>query len=189
MSKYRVTEFCVVCHERYDFGYDCRYSYSEFGMNLQPTEMQASIGVAQLKKLPEFIKKRKYNHSFLKNQLGSLNKYFYVQHFQDYSDVSPFAFLMTVKGSTPFTRNEIVQHLEKNGIETRFLFAGNILKQKCFKSLQEEIDYRVIGDLYNTNFIMDNSFFIGCYPGLTPENLDYMVNKVKEFIDEKTNKK
>jgi CDP-6-deoxy-D-xylo-4-hexulose-3-dehydrase len=180
------------CKRRYDFndGYDCRYTYSELGYNLQPTEMQAAIGVAQLKKLPEFIEQRQNNKAYLKLSLflgnSDVKKYLQSQfNNNENADWSPFAFLLTLKENTGFTRNEIVKYLEDNGIETRFMFAGNILRQECFKHLQENIDYRVIGNLENTNYIMDNSFFIGCYPGLKEEDLDYMVETIKNFITQK----
>lgn len=184
---YKCTECKSDCQQRYVDGYDCRYSYSNFGMNLRPTEFQAAIGVAQLDKLPEFIDKRQLNWMDLKAGLKELDKYFY---FQDLNcerliDLSPFAFLITLKSNCKFKRQQIVEYLEKDNIETRFLFAGNILKQKCFEDLWEGWDYRVIGDLKNTNYIIDNSFFIGCYPGLNKDDLDYMIEKIKEFINEK----
>jgi CDP-4-dehydro-6-deoxyglucose reductase, E1 len=172
------------CKRRYEFGYDCRYEYSHFGYNFQPTEMQAAIGVAQLKKLPKFIKKRQENFTKIKFNLKEVEELF-VQEVE--YGTSPFVGLIILRPNITFSRNQIVQYLEKNDIETRFLFAGNILRQECFRYLKKDIDYRVIEDLPNTNYIMDNSFFIGCYPGLTQENLDYIINKIKEFVNEKSN--
>jgi CDP-6-deoxy-D-xylo-4-hexulose-3-dehydrase len=177
------------CEKRFDSGYDCRYSYNEFGLNLRPTEMQAAIGCAQLTKLPEFIDKRQKNYLYLLKNLELFDSYFYFQKLSLDTVVSPFAFLITLKPDCKFIRNEIVQYLEKNNIETRFLFAGNILCQKCFKQLTNNIDYRIIGSLENTDYIMNNSFFIGVYPGMTNEKLQFMVDKIKEFVNAKTNKK
>lgn len=177
------------CKKRYDFGYDCRYEYSEFGLNLQPTEMQAAIGCAQLKKLPEFIEKRVFNWRYLRIGTSLPRKEIYIENYLKVQtiginevDWSPFAFLLTLELNCKFTRNEIVQYLEENGIETRFLFTGNILRQKCFQNLKENIDYRIIGNLDNTNYIMDNSFFIGCYPGLEKSDLNYIIDKISDFI-------
>ncbi len=170
------------CEKRYNDGYDCRYQYSHLGYNLQPTEMQAAIGLEQLKKLNGFITERSDNWIYLREKLSKFEKYFYFQEFNIVDTISPFAFLITLKAKCKFWRNDLVQFLEKSNIETRFLFAGNILKQKCFQDLKENKDYRVIGSLSNTNYIMNNSFFVGCYPGLTKENLDYIVDKINEFI-------
>lgn len=180
------------CEKRFINNYDCRYSYSHFGYNFQPTEMQASIGCSQLTKLKTFIEKRKENWIYLYTQLclRDLNRYFIFQNSSSKSIVSPFSFLITltnVCSNIMFYRTDITQYLEKNGIETRNLFAGNILRQECFRYLKRDIDYRIIGNLENTNHIMDNSFFIGCYPGLEKEDLDYIIEKIQEFIKEKEN--
>lgn len=189
------------CDKRYKDGYDCRYSYSHLGYNLQPTEMQAAIGLAQLSKLNDFKKMRRNNWIYLFNNLKNLNNYFYFQteiQYKDIStnesntaiveiidaDISLFTFLITLKPSCKFTRNDIVQFLENNNIETRFMFAGNILKQKCCENLKINEDYRIVGNLTNTNYIMENSFFIGVYPGLTEDNLKYMADKINEFMKE-----
>lgn len=186
---YKCNECISDCKKRYENNYDCRYEYNHLGFNLQPTEFQAAIGVAQLKKLNKFIEVRQNNWNKLRVELDNLYEYFYFQEFKMFGIVSPFAFLLTLKSNCNFKRNEIVQYLEDNGIETRFLFAGNILRQKCFSYLQESIDYKVIGNLDNTNYIMDNSFFIGCYPGLEKEDLDYMIQEIKNFIELKENTK
>ena len=190
---YKCTECKSDCQQRYVDGYDCRYSYSNFGMNLRPTEFQAAIGLAQLEKLSSFVEKRKFNWRYLRMGTSiprngkQLEEYFQVQvadnKIVSKIDWSPIAFLITLKSNCKFNRQQIVEYLEKNNIETRFLFAGNILRQKCFKDLWEGWDYRVIGNLENTNYIMDNSFFIGCYPGLNKDDLDYMIEKIKEFIN------
>ena len=140
---------------------------AHFGYNLKATDMQAAIGCAQLEKLPEFIQKRKDNF-----QTKATPK----------SDPCWFGFLITLKDGVSFKRNDIVKHLEDNNIQTRNLFAGNITRHPCFFELESGKDYRVIGELKNTDKIMDDSFWVGVYPGMTEEMIGYMVEKIHEFV-------
>jgi len=175
------------CGHRFDrqygglpLGYDHKYVYSHFGYNLKATDMQAAIGCAQLKKLPDFIQKRKENFTFLyKNLLGASNKII-LPETEKASDPSWFGFLITCSDAR---RNQIVEHLENNRIQTRMLFAGNLLMHPCFENMKRNAKgYRVIGDLVNTDRIMRDSFWVGVYPGMTEAMLTKMVNCIKDQI-------
>lgn len=161
-------------------GYDHKYVYSHFGYNLKATDMQAAVGCAQLEKFPSFVEKRKMNYARLYDGLNDLSA---ISVFRPYpeSDPSWFGFLMTVKPDAGFTRNDLAQYLESNNIQTRNLFAGNIVKHPCFESLREGVDYRVVGDLGNTDKIMNNSLWIGLYPGMGEDRINYMILKITEF--------
>lgn len=161
-------------------GYDHKYVYSHFGFNLKVSDMQAAIGVAQLEKFPTFVEKRKENYKKLYDGLKDINELILVEA-QNESDPSWFGFMMTLKDGVQFTRNELVEHLENNNIQTRNLFAGNMLRHPMFDSMVQECDYRVVGDLPNTDKIMNDSFWIGLYPGMGDEAIAYMVTKIKEF--------
>jgi len=150
-------------------GYDHKYVYSHFGFNLKATDMQAAIGVAQLKKLPQFTQKRRENYRILYDGLSSLTQLHIMQPQLD-SDPSWFGFFMLIDGNSGFSRNQIVQYLEKNNIQTRNLFAGNILHHPLFQTLNEKRDFRVIGDLKNSNIVMKNGFWLGVYPGMQKES-------------------
>ncbi|MCL2145209.1 MAG: lipopolysaccharide biosynthesis protein RfbH [Endomicrobia bacterium] len=164
-------------------GYDHKYIYSNFGYNLKATEMQAAIGCAQLKKLPSFIKKRKNNWKFLYNKLKPLSDKLILPQKAENSDPSWFAFLITVKNSSKAARNEIVRFLEQNGIQTRMLFAGNLIKHPCFGLIKNnKSSYRTAENLKNTDFIMNHAFWVGIYPGMTKEKLTYMAEKIKEAV-------
>lgn len=162
-------------------GYDHKYVYSHFGFNLKATDMQAAIGVAQLEKLPYFTKKRIENFNKLYNELKDLKEFSFVKA-QVNSIPSWFGFMLTINDNVKFTRNDIVQYLENNNIQTRNLFAGNMLKHPMFNSLVENIDYKIIGNLKNTDKIMKDSFWIGVYPDMSNEMLDYMIKKIKEYV-------
>jgi CDP-4-dehydro-6-deoxyglucose reductase, E1 len=166
-------------------GYDHKYIYGHFGFNLKPSDMQAAIGVAQLKKLPSFTEKRKENYIRLKCGLNGLEKYFSIQKAIPNSEPSWFGFLMTLNKELSFSRNEITAFLEENKIQTRNLFAGNIIKHPLFGNMVIGIDYKVVGDLPNTNRIMNDSFWIGLYPGMGNDAIDFMILKIKEFITPK----
>jgi CDP-6-deoxy-D-xylo-4-hexulose-3-dehydrase len=161
-------------------GYDHKYVYSHFGYNLKATDMQAAVGCAQLEKFPSFVEKRKENYARLYEGLKDVAS---IDIFRPYpeSDPSWFGFLMTVKPDAGFTRNDLAQHLEAANIQTRNLFAGNILRHPCFESLVEGVDYRVAGDLTNTDIIMNSSLWIGLYPGMGEEKLDYMIETIRAF--------
>ncbi len=161
-------------------GYDHKYVYSHFGYNLKGTDLQAAIGVAQLDKVDDFTARRKENYRYLYENLHDLSC---LQIFEALPQAEPswFGFLMTVTDNAGFTRTELTEYLEKNLIQTRNLFAGNILRHPCFETLKEGVDYRVCGSLEVTEKIMNNSFWIGLYPGMTKEKLDYMIGKIRKF--------
>lgn len=163
-------------------GYDHKYVYSHFGYNLKVTDMQAAVGCSQLDKFPEFTKKRKENWEKLYDNLTSLNNKLILPEPAKNSDPSWFGFLITVKDDAGKTRNEITQFLESNNIQTRLLFSGNMIKHPCFDSIRGTDAYRVVGSLDNTDRIMENSFWIGVYPGMTDEKISFMVKKIKEVL-------
>lgn len=165
------------------FGYDHKYVYSHFGYNLKMTEMQSAIGVAQMDKLELFIKKRRNNWAFFSEQLKELSEYIILPEPSDNSKPSWFGFLMTVRKSEIFNRDELVRYLENENIQTRMLFAGNIVKQPCFNGIRKEKQkYRICDHLEHTDIIMNQSFWIGVYPELNEEKLNYMVSKIKRFF-------
>ncbi|HEF9676140.1 TPA: lipopolysaccharide biosynthesis protein RfbH [Campylobacter coli] len=161
-------------------GYDHKYVYSHFGFNLKATDMQAAIGCAQLKKLPEFIEKRQKNYQELYNGLKNLSEFHLVET-QPNSQPSWFGFMITLKDSVKFTRNEITSFLEECNIQTRTLFAGNIIRHPTFDVLEKDKDYRVVGNLEVTEKIMNDSFWIGVYPGMSEEMIEYMICRIQEF--------
>ena len=163
------------------FGYDHKYIYSNIGYNLKITDMQAAIGVEQFKKLPLFIKARKNNFKLLYDGLKKYEKYFILPEVESKADPSWFGFLLTVRKNAGFTRDEIVKYLENNKIATRMLFAGNIIHHPSF----ENVNYRIYEDLKNTDFIMNNTFWIGVYPGLSSKMIEYTINKIEKFIKRK----
>ncbi|PCI27958.1 MAG: lipopolysaccharide biosynthesis protein RfbH [SAR324 cluster bacterium] len=163
-------------------GYDHKYVYSHFGFNLKVSDMQAAIGVAQLEKFPVFVEKRKENFNKLYDGLKDISELTLLEK-QPNSDPSWFGFMMTLKDDVDFTRNEIVEFLENNKIQTRNLFAGNMLRHPMFDDMTLNEDYRVVGELTNTDKIMNDSFWIGLYPGMGDEALEYMIKKIREFIN------
>jgi CDP-6-deoxy-D-xylo-4-hexulose-3-dehydrase len=172
------------CNKRYawqlgdlPFGYDHKYTYSHIGFNLKMTDMQAAVGCAQLDKLPEFVAKRRQNFAYLHNGLQDLQDVLLLPKPAPNSEPSWFGFLLSVKENAPFTRNELVQHLEEKRIGSRLLFGGNMVRQPAYK----DSTYRVIGDLKNTDYVMENTFWIGLYPGLTEEMFDYVISVIHQF--------
>jgi CDP-6-deoxy-D-xylo-4-hexulose-3-dehydrase len=167
-------------------GYDHKYIYSHFGFNLKATEMQASIGLSQLDKLDLFTQKRRQHFSFLRESLGDLEKHFILPNPTAKAKPSWFGFLLTVREGSPFTRNEIVRHLEEKKIQTRMLFAGNLLRQPAFNEMRAKGEgYRVVGELKNTDKIVSDTFWIGVYPGLSSQALNYMVEQISTFVRSK----
>ena len=165
------------------YGYDHKYIYSHFGYNLKATDLQASIGCAQLEKLPSFIEARKRNWKTLRCGLDKLSDVFILPEAAENSDPSWFGFLLTVIENSGFKREEIVSHLEANGIQTRMLFAGNMVKHPCFDEMRKNKEgYRAAGDLKNTDLIMNQTFWIGVYPGMTEAMLNYMVESARDFV-------
>lgn len=163
-------------------GYDHKYVYSHFGFNLKVSDMQAAIGCAQLEKFPSFVEKRKENYRKLYDGLKDLQELILVEA-QPNSDPSWFGFMMTLSEKAKFTRNELVEYLEDANIQTRNLFAGNMLRHPMFEHLQKDVDYRVVGELPNTDKIMNDSFWVGLYPGMGDEAISYMVGMIRGFVD------
>lgn len=164
-------------------GYDHKYVYSHFGFNLKVSDMQAAVGCAQLEKFPSFVEKRKENYKKLYDGLKDLKELILVEAQTD-SDPSWFGFMMTLKTGVQFTRNQLVEHLENANIQTRNLFAGNMLRHPMFDSMAHGTDYRVVGDLPNTDKIMSDSFWIGLYPGMGDKAVEYMIDIIKKYINE-----
>ena len=160
-------------------GYDHKYVYSHIGYNLKMTDMQAAIGCAQMDKLDDFTKKRKSNFDKIYQGLKQFENYLILPEATPGSDPSWFVFLLTVKNNSKFSRDNITGFLEENLIETRNLFCGNILRQPAFMNIK----HRVIGNLKNTDYIMNNTFFIGVYPGMTDEKITYMIEKFQEYFN------
>lgn len=177
-----------LCGHRFDkqygelpLGYDHKYVYSHFGYNLKATDMQAAIGCAQLKKLPSFVEKRRSNFNYLRTLLEHSEDKLILPVASDNSKPSWFGFLITCREG--ISRNKIVEYIESKGIQTRMLFAGNLLKHPCFDEMRaSESGYKVIGNLENTNRIMQDSFWVGVYPGMTCDMLSYMAEKITEAL-------
>jgi CDP-6-deoxy-D-xylo-4-hexulose-3-dehydrase len=173
------------CGRRFDwqlgglpYGYDHKYTYSHIGYNLKLTDMQAAVGVAQLKKLPSFIAARRKNFNRLHERLKKYEEFFVLPATTPKSEPSWFGFLLTVRPGAPFTRYDIVQHLEAHRIGTRQLFGGNLLAQPAYRN----IEHRVSGTLKNTDIVSNNSFWIGVYPGLSNEMISYMISTISSFV-------
>ena len=175
-----------LCGHRFDrqygelpLGYDHKYVYSHFGYNLKATDMQAAIGCAQLEKLPSFAARRKENFARLKAGLAGTEESYILPGACEKSDPSWFGFLITCRGGVD--RNRVVQYAEQKGLQTRMLFAGNLLKHPCFDEMRRTGEgYRVVGSLEQTDRIMRDSFWVGVYPGMTDEMTDYMAKILKE---------
>ena len=172
------------CGHRFDqqygllpFGYDHKYVYSHFGYNLKATDMQAAIGCAQLDKFPSFVEKRRWNWHYLYDGLKNLEHELILPQPVEHSKPSWFGFMITCKEKAD--RDRLVQSLENNRIQTRALFAGTLIKHPCFDQIRGSELYRVVGELKNTDTIMNNSFWIGVYPGMTKEMLDKMIEEIQ----------
>lgn len=163
-------------------GYDHKYVYSHFGYNLKVTDMQAAIGCAQLEKLDEIVERRRHNFRVLRQALDG-TPWLTLPEAQRHSDPSWFGFLITVDADAPFTRNDLAKYLEEHKIQTRNLFAGNLLRHPAFDGMRRTGEgFRVVGDLKVTDFIMSNTLWIGVYPGMTDAMLHYMADTVREFV-------
>lgn len=177
-----------LCGHRFDrqygelpLGYDHKYVYSHFGYNLKATDMQAAIGCAQLKKLPYFVERRRENFARLREKLVVAEEQLILPEACPDSDPSWFGFLITCKDGV--NKNDVVQYLEDHGVQTRMLFAGNLLKQPCFDELrQTKSGYRVVGSLERTDRIMERSFWVGVYPGMTDGMIDHMAKMIVEAV-------
>jgi CDP-6-deoxy-D-xylo-4-hexulose-3-dehydrase len=172
------------CGKRFDWqlgdlpqGYDHKYTYSHIGYNLKATDMQAAVGVSQIKKLNGFIEKRRANFNYLSEQLASLQDYFILPKATSNSNPSWFGFPLCVRSDAPFSRDQVVRWLEARKIGTRLLFGGNLLRQPAYR----DRNYRVIGDLKHSDKVMHNVFWIGVYPGLTQPMLDYVCETLTSF--------
>jgi CDP-6-deoxy-D-xylo-4-hexulose-3-dehydrase len=161
-------------------GYDHKYTYSHVGYNLKATDMQAAVGVAQLKRLPGFVAARRKNYDTLRASLADLEDVLEFATVHPKAEPSWFGFPMRVRDGAPFNRNALVAFLEGRKIATRLLFGGNLVRQPAYKGYQ----YRVVGDLANSDAIMRGTLWIGCYPGLTPEMLAYVAESIHEFVRE-----
>ncbi len=160
------------------FGYDHKYTYSHIGYNLKLTDMQAAVGCAQLDRLEGFIAKRRENFEILYAGLAPLSDYFVLPQWHAKAEPSWFGFPLTIREDAPFTRNELVAHLDKRKIDTRLIFAGNLVRQPAYK----DAEYRVVGSLENTDRVMNSSFWIGVFPGLTREMLEYCIETISAFV-------
>lgn len=177
-----------MCGHRFDrqygelpMGYDHKYVYSHFGYNLKATDMQGAIGCAQLGKFPGFVERRKHNFARLKNALLGAQDKLILPEPAENSDPSWFGFLITCREGVD--RNAVVQHLESRGVQTRMLFAGNLTKHPCFDEMRKTGEgFRIVGDLANTDRIMRDAFWVGVYPGMTDEMIDYMAKTILEAV-------
>ena len=176
------------CGKRFDWqlgelphGYDHKYIYSHVGYNLKATDMQAAVGVSQLKKLPGFLAARKRNFARLSEGLAPLAEHLVFPRATEGSEPSWFGFPITVRPEAPFSRRDIVGHLESRKIATRQVFAGNALRQPAYRG----IECRVVGDLANTDLTMRQTFWIGVYPGITDAMVDYVVSETSEFVQQR----
>jgi len=159
-------------------GYDHKYTYSHLGYNLKISDMQAACGLAQLKRLPEFVEKRNSNFSYLSDRLSTLTDFIELTTATENSTPSWFGFPITVKSDSGVSRVDLTKYLDQNKIGTRLLFAGNLTRQPYF----EDIEYRIAGDLINTDITMSQTLWLGIYPGLGTAQLDYIAEKMEEFF-------
>ncbi len=176
------------CGHRFDkqygelpLGYDHKYVYSHFGYNLKATDMQAAVGCAQIVKFPTFVERRKHNFARLKEALKGLEEKIILPVAAENADPSWFGFLITCREGVD--RNEVVKRIEEKGVQTRMLFAGNLIKHPCFDEMRKTGEgYRVVGELTNTDRIMNDTFWVGVYPGMTDEKIDYMAKVIREAV-------
>ena len=175
------------CGKRFDWqlgslpcGYDHKYTYSHIGYNLKATDMQAALGLSQIEKLPHFIERRKENFRYLHAALKPLEGHLLLPEATPGSDPAWFGFPIGIREGATFSREDLIRALEAKKIGTRLLFGGNLLRQPAYK----DCDYRVVGDLPNTDFVMNNVFWIGVYPGLTRPMLDFVAGAIAQFASE-----
>lgn len=166
-------------------GYDHKYTYSHFGYNLKVTDLQAAVGVEQLKKFPSFIERRKHNWSRLHAALEDVQDKIILPEPAENSDPSWFGFIISVRPETGLNRNDVTKYIESKNVQTRLLFSGNIIKQPCFNEIRGTDAYRVVGNLENSDFVVNNTFWVGVYPGMTDAMIDYMAQVIKEAVGNK----
>jgi CDP-6-deoxy-D-xylo-4-hexulose-3-dehydrase len=178
------------CGHRYDGkfgqlpqGYDHKYVYSHFGYNLKATDLQAAVGVEQLKKIPAFIEKRRHNWDRLYAALEPMKDKIILPEPAQNSRPSWFGFLISVKPDAGIERNKIIKYIEEHNVQTRLLFSGNLIKHPCFDQIRNTDAYRIVGSLDATEFIMNNTFWVGVYPGMTDKIIDYMAQVVIEALN------
>jgi CDP-6-deoxy-D-xylo-4-hexulose-3-dehydrase len=177
-----------LCGHRFDrqygqlpLGYDHKYVYSHLGYNLKATDMQAAIGCAQLEKFPAFVERRRHNFDLLRKELEGCEDKLILPECCPHSNPSWFGFLITCRPGV--NRNQVVRYVEEKGVQTRMLFAGNLTKHPCFDEMrQEKTGYRIVGELTNTDRIMNDTFWVGVYPGMTDEMILYMAKVIKEAV-------
>lgn len=179
------------CGHRYDGqygelprGYDHKYVYSHFGYNLKVTDLQAAIGCEQLKKFPEFIKRRRHNWERLHNALKAAEDKLILPQAAENSNPSWFGFLITLRDGVSLSREQVVRYIEDKNVQTRMLFSGNLIKHPCFDEIRGTGAYRVAGSLSETDRIMNNTFWVGVYPGMTDEMIDYMAQVITEAVNQ-----
>ena len=165
-------------------GYDHKYVYSHFGYNLKVTDMQAAIGCEQLKKFPGFIERRRHNWERLRAALEPVADKLILPEPAENSRPSWFGFLISVKPESGLNRNNVTRYIEDHNVQTRLLFSGNLIKHPCFDQMRGTDAYRVVGELTNTDFIMNNTFWVGVYPGMTDEMIDYMAKTIIEAVNQ-----
>lgn len=173
------------CGKRFDWqlgclprGYDHKYTYSHIGYNLKATDMQAALGASQLTKLPDFIAGRKHNFHYMEAALAGVEEFLILPKATLHSDPAWFGFPIAVRADAPFRRDELIRSLEAKKIATRLLFGGNLVRQPAY----QDCHYRVQGALRNTDFVMENVFWVGVYPGLTPAMLDFVASSIADFV-------
>lgn len=177
------------CGHRFDgdygelpHGYDHKYVYSHFGYNLKVTDLQASIGVEQLKKFPSFIERRRHNWDRLHKALEDVQDKIILPEPVENSKPSWFGFLISVRPESGLNRTDVTKYIESKNIQTRLLFSGNVIRHPCFDQIRGTDAYRVVGELKNTDFIVNNTFWVGVYPGMTDVMIDYMAEVIKEAV-------
>lgn len=182
-----------MCGNRFDgdfgelpHGYDHKYVYSHFGYNLKVTDMQAAVGCEQLKKFPSFIERRRHNWDRLHKALEPVEDRVYLPEPAENSEPSWFGFMITVKPDSGLDRNTVTRYIEDRNIQTRLLFSGNLIRHPCFDQIRGTDAYRTAGSLKNTDYIMNNTFWVGVYPGMTDEMIDYMAKVISDAVSKRT---